>query len=31
VFIKTSFSNEERHIRRLQMIENYEKDGKYEF
>ena len=31
VFFKTSFSNEERHIRRLQMIENYEKDGKYEF
>lgn len=30
VFFKTNFSNEERHNRRLQMIEDYE-ENKYEF
>lgn len=29
-FLKTNFSKEERHVKRLKMIEDYEKDGIYE-
>ena len=31
VFLKTNFSNEERHIKRLEMINKYEEEGKNEF
>ena len=31
VFFKTNFSNEERHVKRLKMIEDYEESGKYEY
>lgn len=31
VFLKTNFSNEERHIKRLEIIDKYEKEGKNEF